>query len=185
METNIVAAYKLRNTEELSTIPNDKPGYYKWWSPDDILQIILDKVGVALEDIEKYLEKKNGYYCIYVGVAIKESLRARIDWHVNQINTPTNVKCGTLSTLRQTISALIGSNMLDTKATNEFIDKLLIEYFASKHPIKSQEAKYEIHQIETALLNSNTLYILNIQDNHHPLSPKGKLKELRKLAKQI
>ncbi len=180
-----IQAYKLRDKTQLSKISNNKPGYYKWWATRESLDIILGKLNIKFKDIENYLEEKNGYFCIYVGVAIKESLKARLNWHINQINNPTNVKHGTLSTLRQTISSLVGKNMLDTKATNDFIDKLLIEYYLSDYPIKSQEAKDEIHKIEHNLLNGEELYILNIQDNHHKLSPKKKICELRKIAKQI
>lgn len=182
---NFIQAYKLRNKDELNKIPNDNPGYYKWWAPKDTLQKILNKLNIQFEDIKEYLEEKNGYYSIYIGVAIRGSLRARLNWHINQINNPSNVKNGTLSTLRQTISSLVGENMLDTNATNDFIDNLLVEYYLSNNPIKSQEAKDEIQKIEYDLLNCNLLYILNIKGNHHKLSPKKKLTELRKVAKQI
>ena len=185
MESNFVPAYKLRDKDELKKIPNDKPGYYKWWADRDTLQIILDKLNMQFDGIKNYLEVKNGYYCIYVGVAIKESLQARLNWHINQINKPTNVKSGTLSTLRKTISSLVGKNMLDTDATNDFINKLLVEYYLFDDSIKSQTAKDKIHKIENDLLNCDTLYILNIQDNHHKLSPKKELKKLRKIARQI
>ena len=182
---NYVFARELRNKDNLRAIPADKPGYYKWWAQKDNLQTVLDRLEMDFDAVKHCLEVKEGYFCVYVGVAIKESVRARLDWHVNQIHNPTNVKCGTLSTLRQTISAIVGQNMMDTVATNDFIDKLLIEYYLVDLPIKSQEAKETIGKWEKDLLNGNTLYLLNIADNHHPLAPKQALKQLRKSAKQI
>ena len=182
---NYIQAHKLREKENLNKIPNDKPGYYKWWATKKSLQIILDKLDISFQAIENFLEERDGLFCIYVGVAIKESLRNRLNWHINQVNNISNVKNGTLSTLRQTISSIVGANMLDTTATNNFIDTLYVEYHLINLPIKSQEARDKIHKIEADLLNCNTLYILNIQDNHHKLSPRRKLTELRKTARQV
>lgn len=182
---NCIHAYKLRNIEILNLVPGNKPGYYKWWAQKGELQAILDKLDISFCDVEEYLEERNGWYCIYVGVAIKESVQARLNWHVNQTHNPTNVQYGTLSTFRQTISSVVGSNMLDTQSTNDFIDKLVVAYYACDFAIKSQEAKEHIRNIEKELLNSNTLYLLNIQDNHHKLAPRKKLTALRKQARQI
>lgn len=182
MKHNTVKATRLRDKENLLSIPQC-PGYYKWWADRAALQIILNRLAMRFEDISSHLEMKGDIYCIYVGVAIKESVRARLDWHINQKHTYTPVKCGTLSTLRQTISSIVGTSMADENATNEFIDKLTVEYFLSEQPIKSAAAFDEIHTIERQLLSSNYLYILNIQDNKHVLAPTKQLRELRKQAK--
>lgn len=182
MEHNTVKASCLRDKNNLVSIPSC-PGYYKWWADRATLQIILDRLDMRFDDISSQLEKQGDVYCIYVGVAIKESVRARLDWHINQKHTYTPVKCGTLSTLRQTISSLVGSSMADENATNDFIDKLTVEYFLSEHPIKSVAAFDEIHTIERQLLSSQYLFILNIQDNKHALAPTKQLRELRKQAK--
>ena len=58
MESNFVPAYKLRDKNELKKIPNDKPGYYKWWANHDTLQIILDKLNMQFDDIKNYLDDR-------------------------------------------------------------------------------------------------------------------------------
>lgn len=109
-----------------------------------------------------------------------------MDWHINQTHTFSQVKNGTLSTLRKTIASLFGYSALDKDATNSFIDCLYVEYFLSDNAIKSEEASSEMHAIERELLSTQNqyayLYILNIQENKHPENQCKKLKELRKLS---
>lgn len=182
----MVKAFELRNPVELAKIPKELPGYYKWWADIDSLNIILRELKVNFHNIEKYLEKKDDLYCIYVGIACKESIRARLNWHVNDSHTLSKVKNRTLSTLRQSISSIVAHNQSDKNATNRFIDRLEIEYFPINHPIKSELAIKETHEIERQLLNKN-LYVLNIQENYHfAASPiKKELKELRKKSMPI
>ena len=75
-------------------------------------------------------------------------------------------------------------NQYDKKATDDFIDKLEVEYFFNEYPIKSANAKNELTGIEKALLQEY-LRILNIRDNNHPCAKeiKKKLKRLRKISK--
>ena len=182
MQSDTISAAILRNKDNLKAIPGDRPGYYKWWANKAELLIILRKLSIQFDEICNSLEQKNDRYCIYVGVAIKESLRNRLNWHVNDRHDVNRVKNGTVSTLRKTISSLVGNDATDKLATNEFIDKLFVEYFLSEKPIKSQEATNELRDIEKRLLGSEHLYILNIQENRHPLAPTQQLKQLRKQA---
>ena len=184
MQSFCVNAVALRDKMNLNAIPDDKPGYYKWWANKDELLIILDKLNMQFDDIANSLERKDGKYCIYVGVAIKESIRKRLNWHVNDKHTDNRVKNGTLSTLRKSIVSLVGDDAFDKAATNEFIDRLDIEYYSSDNPIKSQAAMVELHTIEKDLLSGKYLYILNIQENKHALAPKQLLKQFRKQAKE-
>lgn len=181
----MIKAVSLRNKKELNKIFS-LPGYYKWWASRFELDVILDTLNVPFPEIENALETKNGLYCIYVGIAVKESVRNRLNWHVNDMHTSSQVINGTLSTLRQSISSIVAGNQYAKDATDSFIDKLYVEWFYSNNPIKTETAKNELHQIEKQLLNEY-LRVLNIQDNHHPLSSsiKTKLKELRKEAKQV
>ncbi len=180
----IIKAKELRNKDVLNTISDSKPGYYKWWSPIEALEIILKELDTSFEDIKPYLETKDELYCIYVGIAVKESLRDRLNWHVNQKHRESAVRSGTLSTLRQTISSIVAHDQYNEDRTNEFIDLLTIEYFELPLKIKSDEASEEIHRIEHELLSSH-LRVLNIQENSHPNANniKRKLKELRKMSK--
>ena len=179
----MIRASTLRDKAELIKISN-QPGYYKWWAAQSELDVILRALNIKFGDIENALEIKDGLYCIYVGIAVKESVRARLDWHVNDKHTASQVLNGTLSTLRQSISSIVASNQFDKEATNNFIDKLYVEYFYCNEPIKSEAAKIKLHETEKNLL-AEYLRILNIQENHHPLSMpiKTALKELRKQSR--
>ena len=182
----MIDAKDLRSKVNLSKIPNDKPGYYKWWAKKEQLDVLLKELDVQFKDIEQYLEqdKDNDLYCIYIGIAVKESIRARLNWHINDRHSASQVKHGTLSTLRQSIASIVAHNQYDKVATNNFIDLLKVEYYEFGYPIKSEIAKKEIHKIELDLLAKH-LYILNIQENNFPQAKpiKTKLKQLRKSSK--
>lgn len=174
----------LRKKEVLEQITNKKPGYYKWWAKKEDVEILLKKldVDITFEDIESDIEKKEGMdlYCIYIGIAEKESIGNRLDWHVNQEHKPSAIKSGYLSTLRQSLSSLLSQNQKDEGVTNQFIDKLYIEYFEV-----AGEDKKELREIEKKEMEKH-LYILNIHGNHHSKvgEIKKKLRELRKAGKQ-
>mgnify|MGYP002624134124 CR=1 FL=1 len=182
--SDMILARDLRKKENLLAIEN-KAGYYKWWAGASEFEIILKELNVDLETIKSSVEIKDDLFCIYVGIAAKESVRDRLNWHVNDSHTASRVKKGTLSTFRQSISSLVAHNQYDKTATDSFIDRLYVEWFYSDNKIKSEAAKIELHDIERQLLNRH-LMILNIQDNHHPLAVeiKKKLRYLRKLSKE-
>lgn len=180
---DIIKASSLRNPEELKKI-SSKPGYYKWWISKNFFDFLLDALYISFENIENALEERNGLFCVYVGIAAKESVRQRLNWHINDPHTASRVDNGTLSTLRQTIASIVSHNQYDKSSTDQFIDLMYVEWFYIDSQIGSEEAKTELHNIETNLL-SEYLRILNIQDNHHPLSEpiKTTLKELRKQSR--
>lgn len=165
---NFVAAVSLREKGNLAKIPNDKPGYYKWWATKDTLMSVFCKLRLTDKEIAAIkddIETKDNYYCIYIGVAIKDSIQNRINTHVNQYNPERNVRC---STLRKSLAGLFAHNKQDVATTNKIIDRLFVEYFPVELPIKSDIAKETIGGIEKSLLNCKYLYILNIQENYHP-----------------
>lgn len=171
----LIDAKSLRNNEERKKIPKNMPGWYKWWAPEHSLRLLLNSANVSKDYFEVLLYHLTStvihgenYYYIYVGVAIKESIHDRLNWHVNQHHTRSSVESGFLSTLRQTISSLISGNQYDEVSTNTFIDSLVIEYYAIELPIKSGEAKDVIECIEKRELNSNALP-LNLKDNKNLL----------------
>jgi len=185
MQYNLIQTNKLRDKSNLKNMIENKPGYYKWWAEEKEVMLLLKHLDLETNIIDN-LEKYNNKFCIYIGVAIKESVRDRLNWHINQINSPSAVRNGTLSTLRQTISSILYQDMNLTKETNEFIDKLYVQPFYIDKPIKSQEAKEIIHNIEIDFLaHRDNLYLLNIQDNKHKLSPRRKISALRKRSKII
>ena len=181
----MIKASFLRNISELKKI-SSTPGYYKWWVSKVELDILLKVLEISFSEVEKALETKSGLFCVYVGIAAKESVRSRLNWHINDIHTASRVKNGTLSTLRQSISSIVSHNQYDKISTDLFIDKMFVEYFYIYSPIKSDNTKTELHAIETKLM-AEYLRILNIQENHYPFSDsiKSKLKKLRKESKNI
>ena len=179
----MLKASLLRNKEFLNKI-DAAPGYYKWWCAKPELDVILNALGVDFSDIQQAIERQDDLFCVYVGIAAKESVRARLNWHVNDKHTASRVKNGTLSTLRQSIASIVAKNQFDKDATDSFIYKLHVEWFCIDSPIKSAEAKAKLYSVERNLL-FDRLRILNIKDNLHPLAEpiKFKLKLLRKNSK--
>lgn len=182
----IIQAKMLRDKQELNNIPKDRPGWYRWWARKPEVMALLDSQFLAhkyFNELAAKLYKGDGelndYYYIYTGVAIKESIQSRLNWHINQAHTESAVRHGTLSTLRQSLASLLAGNQRDEKATNDFIDALLVEYFPVTYPIKSPEAKEYLESIEKQELD-NHLSILNIKGNKH-LEIKCFKKELSKL----
>lgn len=183
-----VLARDLRSKENLRKISNDMPGYYKWWAPKESLALLLNSKYLK----DKYLKtllphlttstyKGKKYYYIYVGIAAKESIQSRLNWHVNQHHTKSSVESGFLSTFRQSISSLVAFNQFDEIVTNEFIDTLLIEYYPINLPIKSNEAKEKIEKLEKTEI-SNHILPINIKDNKDAMV-KDFLKELKVIRK--
>jgi hypothetical protein len=183
---NTIKAIKLRNMSELGIVPDDKPGWYQWWASDAALKILLrDQFSELYPLLTPGSGSLNGFRYIYVGVAIKESIRARLNWHVNQVHTFSGIKHGTLSTLRQSISSLAGNSQGDEAATNDVIDMLMVAYFPVDLPIRSPEAKTSIGDVEREEMGDHILP-LNIQHNHQSvlLTFKNSLRVARKAAKQ-
>lgn len=176
MFTNVKS---LRNN--IQKLP-DKPGVYAWWARENELQIILNSLDLQYVVVKHSLEELDGYYCVYVGIAARESVKSRLNWHINQQNTISSVKSGFLSTLRQSLAGILNVPMTDTVAVNAFMDELYVSYRGFECPVKSDQAKQEAHDWENAKLKSGNLYVLNIQGNSSS-APCKTLKQLRKVAR--
>ena len=158
-------AKELRSKEGLGQVPDDRPGWYRWWAPEPALKQLLGDYYVHLEPVLTRGEGElEGMRYIYVGVAIKESLRKRLNWHVNQKHSPSCVKCGALSTLRQSISSLVGCSQGDKKATVDLIDLLTVECHPVELAIRSDQAKIEIGNTEASEMKRHVLP-LNLKSN--------------------
>ena len=108
----MINAVKLRDKSEIKKIEN-KPGYYKWWAKKEEFDLILDKLNVNYETIKNSIEIKDDLYCIYVGIAVKESIGDRLNWHVDNKHSISKVKHGFLSTFRNSISSIISGDLLN------------------------------------------------------------------------
>ena len=178
----MIPACIFRDKEHLKEISN-LTGYYKWWAAQSELNVILKALNIQFSDIEKALEIKDGLYCIYVGIAVKESVRARLDWHVNDHHTINAVRSGALSTFRQSLSSVLFSDQSKEQDTNSFIDRLTIHFFYFENlNSESDIDKKTIEAKETGLINQY-LHILNGSKNHNCFRAGKRLRELRMLGK--
>ena len=167
----IVLAKLLRSKNELEKVPDDRPGWYRFWAREAETKILLDSEFLAhkyFDELVANLRKGDGdlhnCYYIYTGIAVKESIRKRLNWHVNQIHKESTVKHGTLSTLRQTLSSLIAGDQHNEQATNNIMDKLMVEYFVIECDIKSPDAKISLETNEDQELKENVIP-LNLSKN--------------------
>jgi len=144
------------------TYPN-KSGVYFWY---------ISKQGATRLGIEvKDCLNKDDKYLVYIGLA--KNLNQRLDWHYNDKHSPSSIKSGFVSTLRQTLSALLVGEMVTAKP---IVDKFLRE---------EMEVEYEVcdnyFERELEIINSFNLP-LNLKNNkHHPFYKF--LKEARKQSK--
>jgi hypothetical protein len=168
---SIIEAKNLRDNGILLSVPDNLPGWYRWWAKENDVKTLLDSKYLNkkyFNNLIAYLPKGIGdlknYYCIYTGIAVKESIRARLRWHISQAHSQTTVKSGFLSTFRQSISSLVSGDQMNENDTNLFVDKLTVEYYSESNPIKSEEAKKTLEKNEYNEMSQNVL-VLNIQEN--------------------
>ena len=153
-----------------------KSGIYCWWFKREAAHTLLSKLPLTQEELAKIQERdieNESYLALYFGIS--KDMLARAKWHIMQKHSPSAVKHGTLSTLRQTISALLGIDMSKSEGSvNKFIDSNCYWEWEYNESYK---------QIETEELSSTTkCYPLNIQENK--TASKEVKKELSKLRKQ-
>lgn len=145
---------------DYSCIP-PKPGVYKWWFPKEEAVKLLCPLKLPKQLIDQ-IQKENieggEYWCLYFGIA--KDLIERAKWHIAMHHSPSSVKSGYLSTLRQTLSALLGMDMsISEHAVNALLDKCYWEWC----PTGSRPAaeKEETEQLG----NNDVFYPLNLQKN--------------------
>ena len=112
----------LRNSKCVKV--NQCPGYYIWWFKEKSIKKLLSPLSNI--DYNKLTSDGNGYVALYFGISSKpsSSLYKRARWHIFDKHTPSKVSSGTLSTLRQTLSALFGLDMTKSQdAVNKFMDE--------------------------------------------------------------
>lgn len=152
-----------------TTVPK-KSGFYRWWFPADIAKSMLSSI--PLVDINKIVKRNIGgkeYWLLYFGIS--SNLFNRIKWHVCQKHKPSAVRSGTLSTLRQTISSLLGiDETLSESDVNNVLDQCYWEWHEESQPEEIEEKEL-----------STGYYPLNIQKNK--VVPKDILKKLKQLRK--
>lgn len=154
-----------------------EPGVYRWWFPRDLAEKLLKPLAdVDTKQISKEIVDGGEYWCLYLGIA--KDLRQRIRWHACQKHSPSAVKHGFLSTLRQSISALLG---LDQTMSAADVSDVLEKCYWDWCPTAT---KGDAEDIEKVQLISG-YFPINIQGNKNvdPAVIK-RLKELRKKHKK-
>lgn len=127
--------------------------------PEERAKSLLSALhGVDYELIDKEEINDKQYWCLYFGVS--SDLEQRFYWHTTQAHSATAIKSGTLSTLRQTICALLKINQSDATAKQK-VDDILDECYWEWYATSSIEEAKEIEKEEL----KNGYYPLNIQNN--------------------
>lgn len=166
----IVKAKELRKKAVLDKVPNS-PGMYEIFAKEDDVKALLSSKYISKGYFGKIFTQDNinkglivsidfegeKYYRIYVGIATDESLRDRLDRHIN--------RSARVSTLRRSIAALISGDQSREGETNDFLDKLVVRYTDYPYKVKSREARKEIGRLEKEEMQK-TILPLNIRDNH-------------------
>jgi len=96
----------------------------------------------------------------------------RLKWHTTDKHSLSGIKSGTLSVLRQKLSALLFGNWHSKEEVDAFMDNhMRVEY----------QTNPEYKQVEYNLIQSHVLP-LNVKDNDHPF--RKKLSKLNGQAKR-
>ena len=139
-------------------------GVYYWY----VTKQGADKLGIDVTNCKV----KNSKYLVYIGLA--KNLNERLNWHYNDKHSPSGIKSGFVSTLRQTLSALLVGEMVTAK---EVVDIFLRE---------EMEVEYEIckdyKEKELQLIISHNLPLNLKNNNYHPFHKT--LKTARKISKE-
>lgn len=162
---------------QITSIVNTNPGIYKWWFNIDDTNMLLKNLGFTnFSKLQSRVIDGETYYALYFGIS--KDLRMRAKWHICQKHSQSQIKHGTLSTLRQTISALLGSDMSKSmQKVNDLLDRCYWEWdYVKIH----EQAKI----IERQELKDQTQYAypLNIQENK--TVDKSTIHNLKLLRKQ-
>lgn len=141
-------------------------GWYKFWAKRGVVELWLKDFPELLEKLTKKEFFGETYYYVYVGITRNESVADRLNWHINQQNTYQHIIVGTLSTLRQSIAALMylqGRAPYSNKATEEVMSDMVVE-FEPLFEIRDAEGVAKVEEVERNEMANNVL-ILNIKGN--------------------
>ena len=177
---NIVKVSVLRELliQKQSGIESRK-GVYCWWFSSAAAKDLISQLGLTQSDISRIqvrlMEDGKEYWALYFGIS--KDMLSRAKWHVLQRHTVSAVKHGTLSTLRQTISALLNTPMSVSEDTvNAFIDSNC--YWEWEYDDNPEDR-------ERRALSSALCYPLNIKENRTVATETiCVLKQRRKVFKQ-
>lgn len=150
---------ELRNNKFRSI--EKRPGFYRWWFKEDVAFTLIQEMNRWLPEKDRFLIKDfcgEKYIALYIGIS--KDMKGRIKWHTCQKHTFSNVNRGFLSTLRQTLSALLKIQMsVSYEEVNRLIDDNCIWEWSYSNSFE------DAHQVELQVLSQNYCYPLNVKDN--------------------
>lgn len=180
MMTHIESVAQLRKMIENKTLSvNNCPGVYRWWFREDVAQRLLSNLPqVDTKRISKRMldDGNHCYWALYFGIS--KNLKQRIVWHITQQHTRKSVESGFLSTLRQTISALLNQNMTKSQKS---VNSIMNDCYWEWDYVATEE---DADDIETKEL-SQSLYIYPLNIAMNKTVSKEHLKCLTKLRKEF
>lgn len=158
-----------------ATIPKQSGVYILWMMEKQAVQLLNQLPKVQIEKIQRQELDGESYLAVYTGIATKD-LRGRAKWHLlpSVKHTQKSVASGYLSTLRQSLSALLGIGMThSTAAVNALLDEYC--YFAWED--EADFSAFETNELTTKY------YPINIQNNK--VVEKETIAALKALRKQF
>ena len=171
-----VSVLKQQIQQKSCSVPKS-PGVYRWWFTEKDTQLLMKPFGNKLCWNRIVQRKIDGatYYALYAGIS--KDLLGRIKWHATQKHSASAVKSGYLSTLRQSVSALLGK---DQSKSEKCVSALLEQCYWEWEDMQNPEVweKQELQQ-------PGYYYPINLQHNQSfPKQLQEKLSELRKCYKK-
>ena len=134
-------------------------GVYCWWFKRDVAQTLLKELPLTQDELSKIQTKEiegEEYWALYFGIS--RDMLGRAKWHITKKHKPTAVKYGTVSTLRNTLGALLGIDMSDSeKSVNDLMDENCYWEWEYDKEYKARETN--------ELSSTDKCYPLNIQEN--------------------
>ena len=155
-----------RNQLKSRGLPKEGGVYFWYISREGALRLCIE-VNDCFEKEKKYL--------IYIGLA--KSIEQRLNWHCFEKHRESNIRSGYVSTLRQTLSALLVGNM---NHSEEIINTFMDNYMDVEFEIREDYIEYEKNLISEYSLP------LNLRGNTtHPFYKTLKLKRKESKANSL
>ena len=162
------------SSKNANTFPELK-GIYFWFLTEDGLRLFSKNLSSETDLLPNSFLTSKGYL-VYIGQAgcrktnnNKGNLRQRIKWHINETHKFSSVKSGVLSTLRQTLGALLSDDLLEHNGVetetiiNDFMEQYFTIYYISYDGMDSEVVK-DVLADEKLLINQ-IMPLLNIKGN--------------------
>lgn len=145
--------------EKFISVEKGQSGFYRWWFKKEAAFMLIKNMQEWLPDEDRFLIRTiegETYVALYFGIS--RDMRGRIKWHACQKHTPSTVSKGFLSTLRQTLSALLEERM---SVSYDLVNKLIDENCMWEWDYSEDPHKVELDELS----QEHYYYPLNVKDN--------------------